>query len=163
MSFSSPPLDGTVSSHYAAVSRGGAAFSSLTGAYILMRHCNPIWNLLCTANLVPPIVLVDEESFCHHAVSIATRSHYIYIYKKKINLSDLYCNGQLMSYFLGQSRDWEAVLLCCFCQRFSVFVTAVSHWSWRAARCRGNAGKVRHFIKRALSSTLFSLDVTGCI
>lgn len=73
--FSSLPLDGTVSSHYAAAAEEGAALNSMIGAYINMRHCNPILNLLCTANLVPAILLVDEESFCRHAVSILTRSH----------------------------------------------------------------------------------------
>lgn len=36
---------------------------------------------------------MDEESFCHRAASIITRSHL----KRHINLSDLYCNGRLMS------------------------------------------------------------------
>lgn len=36
--------------------------------YIPRRHCNPILNLLCRANIVPPIAFVDEESFCHYNV-----------------------------------------------------------------------------------------------
>lgn len=44
------------------------------GDYILTRRKDPILNLLCTPNVVPPISLVDEESFCHRAVSFVIKS-----------------------------------------------------------------------------------------
>lgn len=62
--FSSSPLDGTVSSHYAA----GAALDSLIQR-IHMRHCNPILNLLCAANVAAPV-----SSFCHPAISLTATS-----------------------------------------------------------------------------------------
>ena len=70
--FPSFPLDGTASSHYTAAAE---EVLLLTGAYIHTRQCNPILNPLCTANLVPLILLGDEELCCHNVDSIITRSH----------------------------------------------------------------------------------------
>lgn len=102
--------------------RGGCSqFSD----YIHMRCCNPILNLLCTANVVPPISLVDEESFCHHAVSVVIKS----CKKKKMNLSDLYCNGQLLSQFFQVTDRWRCSALVLFCWRFRVCVCVAESMS----------------------------------
>lgn len=89
-------------------SRGGVALNSVTGAYIHMRHCNPILNLLCTANLVPPVLLVDEESFCHRVVSIITRSRL----KKDQSWWPLLQQTTDESVFFRSVTDWDALLLC---------------------------------------------------
>lgn len=65
-----------------------------------MRHCNPILNLLCVANVVPPV-----SSSCHPAISLTAKSC-----PKTTNLC---CNSQLMGVlsWLGDA----GTLLLCFC------------------------------------------------
>lgn len=86
------------------------------GDYILTRRPDPILNLLCKPNVVPPISLVDEESFCHRAVSFVIKSG-----TKWINL-DLCCNGQLMRQFISGHLQMETLpffrILCIACWVF---------------------------------------------
>lgn len=103
----------------------------MIGTYIHMRHCNPISNLLCTANLVLPILLVDEKWFCQKSVSVMNRSHL----KKKMNLGDLLLQWTTdQSVFPGQ-LGLRFVLLFVW---FSVCGggEGACH-SWRRSRKRG--------------------------
>lgn len=59
--------------------------------------------------------------------------------------------------------------MLCFCAPFVKDLAcvaqrgrAVSHWGQRA-RCRSNAGKIRHFTLKAIACALFSASATGCI
>lgn len=130
-------------------SRGGGRgllSNSVTGAYIHMRHGNPILKTLCVPlTQFPQSLLVDEGSFCHHAASITTRSPV----KKHINLSDLYCNGCLMSLFFF----FPFRLRCS-----APFVKRGKSLSqpFLTREQQNNAGKVRYF-KAQLTCSLFSL------
>lgn len=103
------------------------------GDYILARRPDPILNLLCTPNVVPPISLVDEESFCHRAVSFVIKSGT----KKDKSwpllqpTTDAFISGHLQMEMLPFFR-----ILCIACWVFFFFLS-------QRARHRGNSHRKR--------------------